>query len=83
MQFDNITIIIDKLDEDSRLKNNGENIANFARTILTDNRLLLNQDVKIIISMWSTPFNHLKEEVRTQKHNCPQLEWLNADLKKH
>lgn len=82
MQFDNITIIIDKLDEDSRLKNNGENIANFARTILTDNRLLLNQDVKIIISMWSTPFNHLKEEVRTQKHNCPQLEWLNADLKK-
>lgn len=82
MQYDNITIILDKLDEDSRLKNNGETIANFARTILTDNRLLLNQDVKIVVSMWSTPFNHLKEEVRTQKHNCPQLEWLNQDLKK-
>lgn len=82
MQYDNITIILDKLDEDPRLKNNGENIADFVRPILTDNRLLLSQDIKIIISMWSTPFNYLMEEVRTQKHNCPRLEWLNQDLKK-
>lgn len=80
--YDRIVLLLDKIDEDSRLENNGEAIADFIQPLLVDNKLLLNKDLQLIISMWSTPFNYLKENVRTQKHYCPVLQWTIEDLEK-
>ncbi|MFM1653543.1 P-loop ATPase, Sll1717 family [Brevibacillus sp. B_LB10_24] len=78
--YEKTVLLLDKLDEDGRLDNNSEKIADFVKPILTDNKLLLNPSIQIVVSMWSTPFNYLVEHVRTQKHNCPTLNWYKADL---
>lgn len=78
--FERIVVLLDKIDEDSRLDNNAEDISEFVKPILTDNKLLLNKSIQLVISMWSTPFNYLLENVRTQKHNCPRLKWEKQDL---
>ncbi|HEY4109437.1 P-loop ATPase, Sll1717 family [Puia sp.] len=80
--YSRIVVIMDKIDEDSRLENNGEAIADFIVPLLTDNKLLLNKKLQLIVSMWSTPFNYLLEHVRTQKHYCPKLNWTHDDLAK-
>ena len=80
LQFKRMVVILDKLDEDWRLNNNGEAIADFVRPILIDNKLLLSHKIQLVISMWSTPFNYLSADVRTQKHYCPRLKWEREDL---
>ncbi len=80
MKFNKVIVAFDKLDEDSRLKNDAENIAEFIEPLLTDNKLLLNSNIQLIISIWLVPFNHLKDTVRTQKHFCPVINWDRADL---
>jgi len=82
LDFERIVILLDKVDEDSRLENNGEAIADFISPVLTDNKLLLNKNLQLIFSMWSTPFNYLLENVRTQKHYCPKINWTFNDLEK-
>jgi len=78
--YKRVVVLLDKIDEDNRLENNGEEISEFIKPILTDNKLLLNSSMQIVISMWTTPFNYLLEHVRTQKHNCPRLNWYKKDL---
>jgi hypothetical protein len=80
--YERTVILFDKLDEDNRLSDNGEEIANFVKPILTDNKLLLAESLQLVVSMWSIPFNYLREHVRTQKHFCPQLNWHKSDLEK-
>ncbi|SDC35040.1 hypothetical protein SAMN05421663_102157 [Terribacillus halophilus] len=75
-------VLLDKIDEDSRLNNNGESIAEFVEPIVTDNKLLLNENIQIVISMWIIPYNFLLENIRTQKHYVPVLQWSKEDLKK-
>jgi Cdc6-like AAA superfamily ATPase len=82
LKFERIVLLLDKLDEDNRLENNGELISEFAKPLLTDNKLLLNGKIQVIVSMWSIPFNYLTEHIRTQKHYCPLLTWNKHDLVK-
>ncbi|XCA83502.1 hypothetical protein ABKJ26_15125 [Exiguobacterium mexicanum] len=80
--YERTVILFDKLDEDNRFSDNGEEIANFVKPILTDNKLLLAESLQLVVSMWSIPFTYLREYVRTQKHFCPQLNWHKSDLER-
>lgn len=80
LRFDNIIIILDKIDEDQRFDNDAESISEFIVKILTDNRLLANENIQFIFSLWVTPYNFIKSKVRTQKHYCPVLDWSRQDL---
>lgn len=82
LKYDNIIIIIDRLDEDGRFANDAETISKFIQPLLTDSNLLLCKDMQLVISLWSIPFNLLKDNVRTQKYYCPELLWDNTDLLK-
>lgn len=73
--YDRISIFFDKFDEDSRMQNNAEIISEFISPLLTDNKLLENSSIQIVISVWEVPFSRLTSIVRTQKHYCPQLNW--------
>ena len=77
---DLIIIFLDKIDEDSRFSNDSETIASFVEPLMTDNKLLLNPNLQIIVSIWSVPFNLLKDSIRTQKYYCPTLAWTKGDL---
>lgn len=78
--YKNILFIFDKVDEDQRLSNAAEEIADFIEPIVTDNRFLLADDFQVVISLWVIPFNMLKDKVRTQKIFCPELHWTQNDL---
>jgi len=80
--FENTILLLDKIDEDSRFESNGEKIGEYIKPILTNNKLLLNNSIQIVISVWKTPFNYIKDKVRTQKLNCPVIDWNEDDLKK-
>ncbi|WP_428524627.1 P-loop ATPase, Sll1717 family [Roseibium sp.] len=78
--FKRITLMIDKVDEDSRLENAAEEIASFIEPILTNNKFLLDENFQIIISVWIVPLNFIRERVRTQKIYSPEVRWEDDDL---
>lgn len=78
--YNRITVFFDKFDEDSRMENNAETISDFVVTLLTDNKLLENPNIQLIISIWEVPLKRLLETVRTQKHYCPLLSWPTSYL---
>lgn len=78
--FARTLIIFDRVDEDQRFFNDAESIAEFIVKILTDNKFLLEENLQVVFSTWVTPFNYIKDQVRTQKHYCPTLTWTKDDL---
>lgn len=80
LDYKNIIIFIDRIDEDQRFDNDAEAIANYIKTILTDNKILLTRNLQIVFTTWTTPFNFIKQEIRTQKHNFSTLNWSINDL---
>ena len=80
--YSRITIILDKFDEDGRMKNNAETVSKFFLPLLTDNKILENSNIQLIISVWEIPFRRILTEVRTQKHFCPLLSWSMGALEK-
>lgn len=77
-----IYIIIDKVDEDPRFENDAENIASFIAGIASNNRVLTHDDFQMLLFLWSTPFNYIRSNVRTQKIMLQQLEWSRAQLER-
>lgn len=73
--YQKITAFFDKFDEDNRMENNAEIVSEFIKPLMTDNKLLENTSIQIIISIWEVPFSRILSTVRTQKHHCPQLSW--------
>lgn len=80
--FSRIIIILDKVDEDARLENAAEEIADFIEPILTNNKFLLDEQFQVVVSLWVVPLNFLKEKVRTQKINSPEVRWEFDDLRR-
>lgn len=80
--YKRVLVVFDRADEDARFMNDAEAIGDFIVKILTDNKFLLAEEFQVVFSTWSTPFNFIKEQVRTQKHYCPSLSWTSTDLKK-
>ncbi|HDR9101086.1 TPA: ATP-binding protein [Burkholderia vietnamiensis] len=75
-------VVLDKLDEDARLEGDAEHIADFLRGVVTATNLHLSQNIQLIASIWTVPFNMLRkqENVRTQKMNVENLIWDHTDL---
>lgn len=78
--YSRVAVFLDKFDEDQRMNNNAATIAEFVISLLTDNKLLENPNVQLIISVWEIPFRRIMSEVRTQKHFCPILSWNKRTL---
>jgi len=73
--YKKVTVFFDKFDEDSRMESNAEVVSEFICPLLTDNKLLENSNIQVIVSVWEVPFLKIIQQVRTQKHFCPQLSW--------
>src|SRR5690606_33927398 len=80
LEFERIILVFDRVDEDARFMNDAELISDFIVKILTDNKFLLEEDIQVVFSTWVTPFNFIRDQVRTQKHYCPTLFWTTDDL---
>lgn len=78
--YEKVTVFFDKFDEDSRMESNAEVISEFICPLLIDNKLLENSDIQLVISVWEVPFLKIIQQVRTQKHFCPQLSWSTPKL---
>ncbi|HHQ4594440.1 MULTISPECIES: P-loop ATPase, Sll1717 family [Aeromonas] len=76
-----IILLIDKVDEDPRLKNDAERIAKFIEGVASNNKIMINNKFKIILFVWSTPFNEIKSNVRTQKIGFQALSWNPVGLR--
>ena len=69
------TVFFDKFDEDNRMESNAEVVSEFICPLLTDNKILENNSIQLVVSVWEVPFLKIIQQVRTQKHFCPQLSW--------
>ncbi|WP_047279401.1 P-loop ATPase, Sll1717 family [Pseudomonas lundensis] len=80
--FSKIYIFIDKIDEDPRFHNDAEDISAFMSPIASDNKLLTSSLFHTVLFVWSTPFNYIKDRVRTQKLCLTSLSWDRNELEK-
>jgi hypothetical protein len=79
--IDEIIIVIDKIDEDPRFKNDAERIAIFIERLASNHKLIINCNFKVVLFVWSTPFNSIKSSIRTQKISLQTLSWTGQELK--
>ncbi|WDK35503.1 hypothetical protein JH300_20030 [Xanthomonas campestris pv. campestris] len=80
--FDKIYILIDKIDEDPRFQNDAEDVADYLRPLASDNKILTSDRFHTVLFAWSTPFNYIRESVRTQKLSFTSLTWDRPSLEK-
>lgn len=80
--FEKVYLFIDKLDEDPRFKNDAEDVAEFLRPLASDNKILTSDRFHTVLFAWSTPFNYIRESVRTQKLSFTSLTWDRTSLEK-
>lgn len=80
--FEKIYLFIDKVDEDPRFQNDAEEIADYLRMIASDNKILTSKHFHVVLFAWSTPFNYIRESVRTQKLSFTSLTWDRPNLEK-
>ena len=78
--YEEITVFLDKFDEDQRMQNNAATISEFVNSLLTENKILEDMNLQLIISIWEIPFRKIMPQVRTQKHFCPVLSWSERTL---
>jgi hypothetical protein len=75
-----IFIAIDKIDEDVRFENDADKIGEYIRGIASDNKILTSNLFNVTLFSWSTPFNNIKDTVRTQKIAHHNLVWSKKQL---
>jgi len=75
-----IALILDRIDEDSRWKNDSDIIADFLRPFLVENDLLYNQKIQFIFSIWSVPYQKVKPDFRLNKFCVEPVEWTTEAL---
>lgn len=75
-----ITIVLDRIDEDSRLKNDSAVIAEFLRPFLEENEIFYESELQFIFSIWSIPFQNVKPNFRGNKFCVEQVEWRDQEL---
>ncbi|MFA0814037.1 P-loop ATPase, Sll1717 family [Microbulbifer epialgicus] len=76
-----IVILIDKIDEDPRFKNDAERIAKYIEGIASNNKIMINDSFNVVLFTWSTPFNSIKSNIRTQKISFQPLSWTSKGLR--
>jgi len=80
-KINQIVILIDKIDEDPRFQNDAEKIAKFIEGIASNNKVMINDNFNVVLFVWSTPFNSIISNIRTQKISCQPLSWTSNELK--
>lgn len=80
-KFKKIIVIIDKIDEDTRFKNDATLIANYIEGFASDNKLMVSEKFNALLFLWTTPFNQIKQNIRTQKITLQPLSWNLESLK--
>jgi hypothetical protein len=80
--FEKIYVFIDKVDEDPRFQNDAEEVADYLRPIASDNKILTSDHFHVVLFAWSTPFNYIRDSVRTQKLSFISLTWNRQNLEK-
>ena len=68
-------VVFDRLDEDTRLENDSEIISEFIKELICDTNLLLNENIQLLISVWSIPFSYLNALFRRSKHYVFDIDW--------
>lgn len=75
-----IIIFFDKFDEDSRIENDADVLATFLKDLVSDNALLLNDNLQLMISVWKIAFKGLASNFRRSKHYVYDISWSYAYL---
>ncbi len=75
-----ITLVLDRIDEDSRLRNDSAVIADFLRPFLVENEIFYGSDLQFIFSIWSIPFQNVKSDFRANKFCVEQVQWREHEL---
>lgn len=75
-----ITLVLDRIDEDSRLRNDSAVISNFLRPFLVENEIFYGSDLQFIFSIWSIPFQNVKSDFRANKFCVEQVQWWDHEL---
>lgn len=75
-------VIFDKLDEDIRLENDADLTATFIKELICDNKLLLNENIQLLVSVWEIPFLNLSTVFRQSKHTVFKIHWNKPELEK-
>lgn len=78
--MDKITLVIDRIDEDSRLHNDSKVIADFIRPFLIENEIFYERDLHFLFSIWSVPFQKVKPDFRANKFCVEQVRWEVGEL---
>jgi hypothetical protein len=75
-----VFVFIDKVDEDPRFDNDAEKIGDYVAPICSDNKIMSASFMNIVLFVWTTPFNYIKERVRTNKLGLHSLDWQDKQL---
>ena len=75
-----IVVFFDKFDEDSRIENDADMLVDFLKNLISDNSLLLNNNLQLIISVWKIAFRGLSSNFRRSKHYVFDIGWSNKYL---
>jgi hypothetical protein len=76
----NVTLALDRIDEDSRWKNDAELVADFLRPFLTENVNFFHPGLRFIFSIWSIPYQKVKSDFRINKFCVEQVAWSAVEL---
>ena len=70
-----VLVLFDRFDEDARIENDADLLSTFLKQLVTDNSLLLNDNIQLIISVWKIAFKNLSSSFRKSKHNVYEISW--------
>lgn len=68
-------VLLDRFDEDSRIENDADILVNFIKDLISDNNLLLNDNVQLVIAVWKIAFEQLSSVFRKSKHFVFEIKW--------
>ena len=75
-----VVLVFDRIDEDSRLKNDAGLVADFVRPFLTENEVFYLEGLQFIFSLWSMSYQKVKPDFRANKFCVEAVSWKPMDL---
>lgn len=68
-------VLFDRFDEDQRIENDAEVLSDFVKQLLSDNKLLLNDNIQLVIAIWKIALEKLTPIFRKSKHFTYDIKW--------
>lgn len=80
-EFDNVVVLLDKIDENRNLKGSINDICTFIEEILKDTNLLMQSDFSLVFCIWDEVRNVLASKgVRFDKFRPIDVSWTNDEI---